>query len=78
MKKMFETSYNGRRIVVENHWLEGEKLYVDGKLIDKNPELNVKGFLYGKMNSMDGTLGGFFAIQCKVFVDNDLIYSSAH
>lgn len=84
MKKTFETNYSGRQIVVENRWLEGEKLYVDGELQDENLGLSFRGVLNGKLKRMDGvkhikvTVGGFFTIQCKVFVENELVYSSSH
>lgn len=82
MKKTFETTYNGRHILVENRWFEGEKLFVDGELQDENLGLSFRGILNGKLKSMETeknikvTLGGFFTIQCKVFIDHELIYSS--
>ncbi|MGM0898580.1 MAG: hypothetical protein ACQEV0_11805 [Bacillota bacterium] len=82
MKKTFETTREGRHIVVENRWFKGEKLFVDGQLQDENLGLSFSGVLNGKLKSMDGskdikaTIGGFFTIQCKIFIDNELIYSS--
>lgn len=83
MKQTFETTYNGRHILVENRWMEGEKLFVDGRLQDENLGLSFRGILNGTLKTMDGlqsikvTVGGFFTIHCKVFVENELIYSSA-
>lgn len=82
MKKVFETTYNGRHIRVENRWFEGEKLFVDGELQDENLGLSFRGILNGKLKSSDGlknikvTVGGFYTVQCKVFVENELIYAS--
>lgn len=82
MKKEFETTYNGRHILVENRWFEGEKLFVDGQLQDENIGLGFKGILNGKLKGMEDVkqikvaVGGFFTIECKIFVDNELIYSS--
>lgn len=82
MKKVFETTYNGRHIMVENRWFEGEKLFVDGELQDENLGISFRATLNGRLKSVDGdknikvTLGGFFTVQCKVFVENELVYAS--
>lgn len=82
MKKTFEITHGGRHILVENRWFEGEKLFVDGELQDENLGLRFSGNLNGKLKQTESiknikvTLGGFFAIQCKIFVDNELVYSS--
>lgn len=82
MKKTFEVAYDGRQIVVENKWFEGEKLYVDGQLQDENLGLSLGAELNGKLKGTDGikrikvAIGGFFKIQCKVFVDHESVYSS--
>ncbi|WP_210467924.1 hypothetical protein [Sporosarcina sp. 6E9] len=83
MKKVFEAIYNGHRIQVENRWFTGEKLYVDGELQDENLGLAFRGTLNGRIRKKENesksikvTLGGFFSIHCKVFVDNVLVYSS--
>lgn len=47
MKKTFETTYEGRSIVVENRWLDGEKLFIDGELQDENLGLSFRGNLTG-------------------------------
>lgn len=82
MKKTFDITHEGRHILVENRWFEGEKLFVDGELQDENLGLSFRGVLNGRLKSGDGmknikvTVGGFFAIHCKVFIENELIYSS--
>lgn len=82
MKKVFEATYEGYKIVVENRWFSGEKLYVNGGLQDENIGLALRGNLTGKLrdNSNESknikvTIGGFSSIDCKIFVDNVLIPS---
>ena len=82
MKKTFDVTHEGRHILVENRWFQGEKLYVDGELQDENLGLSFRGDLNGKLKSTDGfknikvAVGGFYKIHCKVFVENEMIYSS--
>ncbi|ANU21501.1 hypothetical protein BBI15_15595 [Planococcus plakortidis] len=82
MKKSFEFTHEGRHIVIENRWFEGEKLFVDGQLQDENLGLSFGRELNGKLKTSEGikdlkaTVGGFFTIECKVFVDHQLAYSS--
>ncbi|WP_240377038.1 hypothetical protein [Bacillus piscicola] len=82
MKKVFETTYDGHHIQVENKWL-GEKLYINGELQDENIGLALRATLTGKLNNdshearnIKVALGGFSKIRCKVFIDNVLIPSS--
>ncbi|PIC77635.1 hypothetical protein CSV74_06015 [Sporosarcina sp. P19] len=82
MKKVFEAIYEGHRIQVENRWFTGEKLYVDGELQDENLGLAFRGTLNGRIRNKENesksikvTLGGFFSIHCKVFVDHVLVPS---
>lgn len=82
MKKVFEAIYDGHHIQVENRWFAGEKLYVDGELQDENIGLALRGTLNGKVRtnnnefkSIKVTLGGFFSIQCEIFIDNALVSS---
>ena len=78
MKKTFEVMYDGHQIQVENNWFTGERLYVDGQLQDEN--LGLRGKLYGELKSKEGSklikvaLGGTFKINCRIFVENTLIY----
>lgn len=80
MKKTFEVMHNGHHIQVENKWFTGEKLYVDGQLQDENLGLGLRGILNGELRSNEGrksikvALGGFFKINCRIFVENNLIY----
>lgn len=82
MKKVFEANYEGHRIQVENRWFSGEKLYVNGELQDENLGLAFRGTLNGnlRINSNESkiikvTLGGFFGIHCKIFIDNVAVNS---
>ncbi|ERN53803.1 hypothetical protein M3689_15245 [Alkalihalophilus marmarensis] len=81
MTKIFEATYEGRQIRVENSWFNGEKLYVDGKLQDQNLGLALRSTLQGQLKAANGevktikvTLGGTVKIQCKIFVDHNLVY----
>ncbi|WEG15126.1 hypothetical protein PQ478_11305 [Alkalihalophilus pseudofirmus] len=81
MTKVFEATYEGRQIRVENSWFSGEKLYVDGNLQDQNLGLSLRSTLQGQLTDQNGekrnikvTVGGTFKIQCKIFVDHALIY----
>ena len=82
MKKTFEIIYKGHHILVENKWFTGEKLFVDGQLQDENLGLGVRAILNGELksnedrNSIKVALGGFFKINCRIFIDNNLIYPS--
>lgn len=82
MKKVFEATYDGHQILVENRWFAGEKLYVNGELQDENIGLALRATLTGKLRdnsnepqSIKVTLGGFFSIHCKIFVDHVLVPS---
>jgi hypothetical protein len=82
MKKVFEVTYKGRHIQVENTWFNGEKLYVDGKLQDQNLGFAFdRATLNGVIKSHEGanqhikvSLGGAITVKCRIFVDNELIY----
>lgn len=79
MKKVFEARYNEHEIIVENRWFTGERLYVDGNLQDENLGLGFRATLYGQIRTEDRpkiikvTVGGNFQINCKIFVDNEVI-----
>lgn len=80
MKKTFEVMHNNHHIRVENSWFTGEKLYVDGQLQDENLGLGLRATLNGQLKSLEHsenikvTLGGTFKINCRIFVENHLIY----
>lgn len=72
--------YNGHHIQVENSWFTGEKLYVDGQLQDENLGLGLRAILNGELKSNEDrksikvAMGGIFKINCRIFVENNLIY----
>ncbi|MBE4909137.1 hypothetical protein IMZ08_13800 [Bacillus luteolus] len=82
MKKEFNVTYDGHHIQVINTWFNGEKLYVDGKLQDQNLGLGLsRASLTGTLRSSNDVIknikvriGGNFSIQCRIFIDNVLIY----
>ncbi len=80
MKKTFEVMFNDHHIQVENNWFTGEKLYVDGQLQDENLGLGIRGILNGELKDIEDkksikvALGGFFKINCRIFVGHNLIY----
>lgn len=82
MKKVFEAIHDGQQILVENRWFAGEKLYVDGQLQDENIGLALRATLTGNLRNNSNvsknikvTIGGYFSIHCKIFVDNVLVPS---
>lgn len=82
MKKVFKVTYEGHQIQVVNTWFNGEKLYIDGKLQDENLGLGItRATLTGFLKSSNDftknikvSLGGSFTINCRIFVDNVLVY----
>ncbi|MEK5108346.1 hypothetical protein MHI57_16815 [Cytobacillus sp. FSL K6-0129] len=79
MKKVFEVNHHGNHILIENYWINGEKLYVNGELQDENLGLALRGDLKGKLedsSEIKVTIGGFFTVNCKIFLENRLIFSS--
>ena len=78
MKSIWIANYNGVEIRIENSLLKGESLYVDGKLQDQ--QMNAfSASLTGKITTSEGdklikvNLGGFFKVNCHLFIDNELI-----
>jgi len=81
MKKVFDATYEGHHIQVVNTWFNGEKLYIDGQLQDENLGVALRATLRGVLKNSDEitknikvSLGGFFSIKCKIFVDNVLVF----
>ena len=78
MKSTWIANYYGTEIRIENSWFKGESLYIDGKLQDKQFNAFSAG-LTGKITTSDGkklikvNLGGFFTINCHLFIDNEMI-----
>ena len=78
LKKTFEVWHKNHHIRVENGWFSGEKLYIDDQLQDENIGLGFRARLTGELKDGNGmvkvTLGGNLKINCRIFVDNKLIY----
>ena len=76
MKSIWIAQVEGNEIRVENGWLSGERLYVNGQLQDRQTNV-FSASLSGSLKAPDGkelpvkaNLGGFFRIRCHLFVDN--------
>lgn len=81
--KVWEIDYKGHRIRVENSWFGGERLLVDGELQDEHRGLALRSELSGAIRNGDGagedikvSLGGWFSVGCRLFVDNKLVLGS--
>jgi len=75
--KKWEFNHNGNDIIVENR-ASGEKLYVNGELQDERMGLSFQSRLWGQLNTgeiIKVSLGGWWTIECKVFINNKLILS---
>ena len=79
--KKWDIKYKGHDIRVENGWLSGERLYVDGELQDEQVGFGLRSRLYGKVKENEGagedikvSLGGWFTINCRIFIDGKLIF----
>lgn len=76
--KRWELNYGGNVIVVENRY-NGERLYVNGELQDEQVGFGAsRARLWGKLHtgeSIKVSLGGTFAIHCRIFVDHKLMLS---
>jgi hypothetical protein len=78
----FQTSYKGHQVRVENGWLSGERLIVDGETQDEQLGYAVRSRLWGRIRNADGTaevvkvsLGGWCGVSCRIFIDDRLVYS---
>ena len=74
--KKFEVDHGGNAIVVENR-VSGEKLFVNGKLQDERVGLSFVARLFGQLPTGENikvSLGGIWTIQCRIFVDNKLVF----
>ena len=74
MKKR-EINYGDNTIIVENR-VSGERLYVNGELQDEQIGFTNRSRLWGKLQTGEEikiTLGGFWGIQCRVFINNKLV-----
>ena len=82
--KTFQTSYKDHQVRVENGWLSGERLIVDGETQDEQIGFAMRSRLWGKIRNADGTaecikvsLGGWFGISCRIFIEDKLVYPGA-
>jgi len=80
MTKAWECIYENHRIRVENSWIRGERLIVDEKLLDEQLGAGVRSRLHGRIPNSENerghikvSLGGWFFIHCRVFVDDQLL-----
>ena len=80
--KIWNIKHKGHEIRVENGWFSGERLIVDGETQDEHKGFAFRSRLWGKIRSGDGageiikvSLGGWFGVACRVFVDDKLIES---
>jgi hypothetical protein len=80
--RTWNIKHKGHEIRVQNGWLSGERLIVDGEMQDEQKGFAFRSRLWGKIRSGDGageiikvTLGGWCCAACRVFVDDKLIQS---
>ena len=78
--KVWNTTHKGHHIRVENGWFSGERLFVDGEMQDERKGFAFRSQLSGRIRSGEGegamikvSLGGWFVIDCQIFVDDRLI-----
>lgn len=78
----WSAKYKEHSIKVNNSWFGPSKLYVDGKLQDIITGL-FSARLFGKIidNGKEKELrisitSTLFSMECNIFIDNELIYSS--
>ena len=73
--KKWEIKYSGNIIRVENRW-DGEKLFVNDELQDKQVGLAGRSRLWGELptgEKIKVSLGGIFRMHCLIFVNNKLV-----
>ena len=73
--KTWEVKYSGNIIRVENRW-DGEKLFINDELQDKQVGLSTKSRLWGELptgEKIKVSLGGNFRVHCLIFVNNKLV-----
>lgn len=74
--KKFVANFRGNEIIVENRTFS-ERLYVNSVLQDERMGLNFGSRLWGKLDTggtVKVSIGGFWSMQCRIFVDNKLIF----
>ena len=80
--KVWQVQYKGHDVRVENR-IRGEKLIVDGKIQDVGRGMGFRSRLWGTIKGGDGdgerikvSLGGWFGIDCSIFIDDELILAN--
>jgi len=79
MKKKWLYKCGEDAIVVENTWLSGERLYVNGELQDERPFGINSVRLLGQLPGGEGIkvwLGGFWNIQCRMFINDKQVITT--
>lgn len=79
MKSIWVAQYQNNEIRIENSWFKGERLFVNDKLQDN--QINVFGARLsghittnaGNKESVKVSLGGFFKINCFLFIEDEPI-----
>ncbi len=81
--KAWQVQYKGHDVRVENSWFGGEKLVVDGKIQDVGMGMAMRSRLWGTIKGGEGegerikvSLGGWFGIDCRIFIDDELILAN--
>jgi len=80
---VWTTLYDGHKITVENNWMGGERLWVNGVLQDEQMGLAFRSRLYGSIRvpgletkRIKVSLGiPSFSVECRIFVDDELVFS---
>lgn len=79
--KTWTVKHKGHEISVENRWFAGERLIADGEMQDEQKGFAFRSRLWGKIPGGEGagetikvSLGGWFLINCRVFVDDKMVY----
>ena len=77
--KAWQVQYMGHDVRVENRF-SGEKLIVDGKIQDAGIGMGFRSRMYGTIKDGNGagekikaSLGGWFGIRCRIFIDDELV-----
>jgi hypothetical protein len=77
------TIHDGHKITVENNWMGGERLWVNGVLQDEQLGIALRSRLYGSIRipgqetkRIKVSLGTpFLSVECRIFVDDELVFS---
>jgi hypothetical protein len=74
--KKWERNHNGNIIRVENS-VNGERLYVNDELQDEQCGFAIRARLWGQLptgESIKVSLGGWWTMQCRIFVDHKQVF----